>query len=142
MPGKNDHLDKLAQVPLFAGLSRRDLQRIAKASDEVTVEPGRVLVREGEVGHEFFLILDGSCTVKRGTRKVATLANGHWFGEMAVLSKAPRNATVVADVPTTLLVLGQREFFGALDEVPALSTKLLRTLATRLRDADTRNVGN
>jgi CRP/FNR family cyclic AMP-dependent transcriptional regulator len=142
MPGKNDQLDHLAQVPLFAELSRRDLQKVAKASDEVTVETGRVLVREGELGHEFFLIMTGSCTVRRGNRKVATLGPGQWFGEMAVLSKAARNATVVADEPSTLLVLGQREFFGVLEDVPNLSTKLLRTLATRLRDADTRNVGH
>lgn len=142
MPGKSNHLDSLAQVPLFADLSRRDLQKIDRASDEVTVDAGRTIVREGEMGHEFFLIKSGSCTVKRGNRKVATLGDGHWFGEMAVLAKAARNATVTADVPTSLLVLGQREFFAVLDDVPELSTKLLRTLATRLRDADARNVGH
>jgi CRP-like cAMP-binding protein len=142
MPSRASSLDQLAKVPLFAGLSRKDLQLLARESDQVTVEAGRVLTREGESGHEFFLILDGRCSVRRGNRKIATLGPGQWFGELAVLAKGPRTATVLAEEPTTLLVLGQRELLGILDEVPAVSVKMLRTLAERVRDSGNRSVAH
>lgn len=142
MASSASYLDNLAQVPLFSGLSRRDLQTVARASDEVTVDTGRVLTKEGEVGHEFFLIVEGSCGVRRGTRKVATLGPGQWFGEMAVLAKGPRTATVIAEEPTTLLVLGQREFLGVLDQVPSVAPKLLRALAERVREVENKSVAH
>lgn len=138
--GHKDHLDRFAQVPLFSGLSKKDLEVVARASVQVTVEPGRVLTRQGETGHEFFLISDGSCDVQRDDKTVATLSAGQWFGEMAVLAKSPRNATVVAAEPTTLLVLGQREFLGVLDQVPTIGAKMLRTLAARVRDQESDTV--
>lgn len=133
-------VDQLAQVPLFSSLSKSDLQKVAKASDEVTVEKGRTLTEQGRLGHEFFLILDGTAVVRRNNRKVATLAPGAYFGELAILDKATRDATVVAESPMTVLVLGQREFLGLLDEVPGLANKLLRAMAKRLRESDMRNV--
>src|SRR5688500_4056150 len=102
MPGKKDLLDQLAAVPLFAGLSKADLQRGAGAADEVAVKPGRVLVEQGRLGHEFFLILDGTAIVRRNDRKVATLGRGSYFGELSLLDKGPRDATVVADTEMRL----------------------------------------
>ena len=142
MPARDAYLDHLAEVPLFSACSRKDLSLIARASDEVTVKPGRVLVEEGHLGHEFFLILDGKAVVRRGGRKVAELGTGQYFGELSLLDKGPRTATVVADSEMQLLVLGQREFLGVLDEVPTLSYKLLRIMAHRLREADLKNVGH
>jgi CRP/FNR family transcriptional regulator, cyclic AMP receptor protein len=100
------------------------------------VPAGKVLAEEGAPGHEFYFILDGTAAVKHGNRKIATLGPGQYFGELALLDRAPRNATVVSESPMTLLVLGQREFSGILDEVPALSHKLLAAMAARLREAD------
>ena len=138
MRGRDHHLDHLAQVPMFSACSKKDLQLIARASDEVSVASGKTLVEEGKPGHEFFLILDGSATVSRAGKKVATLGPGQYFGEMALLDRGPRSATVKADSDLTVLVLGQREFAGVLDEVPGLARKLLQNMATRLREADTR----
>lgn len=142
MPVRSSYQDHLSEVPLFAACSRRDLAKIAKASDEVLVKAGRSLVDEGRPGHEFFLILDGTATVRRNNRKVAELGPGQYFGELSLLDRGPRTATVVADTPMKLLVLGQREFLGVLDEVPGLANKLLRIMAHRLREADLKNVGH
>jgi CRP/FNR family cyclic AMP-dependent transcriptional regulator len=132
------YLDHLAQVPLFSTCSRKDLQKLSKASDEIAVKADKVLVEEGKPGHEFFLIVDGAAEVRRKNRKVATLGPGQFFGELSLLDRGPRSATVIADSDMTLLVLGQREFAGVIDEVPAMAHKLLAALAGRLRDADTR----
>ena len=140
MPSRDAYLDHLAEVPLFSAASKQDLAKIARASDEVDVKAGRILVEEGRTGHEVFLILDGTATVKRKNRKVATLGPGQYFGELALLDKGPRTATVQADTDMKVLVLGQREFLGVLDEVPGLAYKILRMMAHRLREADLRNV--
>ena len=139
---RDSHLDKLADVPLFSALSRKDLQRIAKASDEVDVKAGRVLVDQGKTGHEFFLILDGQATVRRNGKAVAGLTSGDYFGELSLLSREPRDASVVADTDMKLLILGQREFTGMLDSVPGLAAKILAIMARRLREADVRNISH
>ena len=100
--------------------------------------PGRILVEEGTIGREFFLIVDGEAAVSRNGRRLATLGPGQYFGELALLDRRPRSATVISDTEMLLLVLGQRQFNGVLDAVPALSRKLLAAMATRLREADSR----
>lgn len=142
MRGRSDHLDHLAQVPMFSACSKKDLQTISRASDEVTVASGKTLVEEGKPGHEFFLIVAGKATVHRNGRKIAALGEGQYFGELALLDRGPRSATVKADGDMTVLVLGQREFSGVLDEVPGLARKLLQGMATRLREADAKAVSH
>jgi len=136
MRGRSQYLDHLARVPLFSACSKKELQTVARASDEVHVPAGKVLVEEGRPGHEFFLILEGKASVKRGKKKIADLGPGQYFGEMALLDRGPRSATVVADTDMDVLVLGQREFAGVIDEVPAMAHKLLTTMAQRLRESD------
>jgi CRP-like cAMP-binding protein len=114
------------------------LTLLGRATDEVRVPAGKVVVEEGTVGREFFLILEGQAVVRRGGRKVALLGPGQYFGELALLDRAPRNATVVAETEMALLVLGQREFSGVLDGLPVVSMKLLQAMAHRLREADAR----
>jgi CRP-like cAMP-binding protein len=138
MARKDEKLDQLGRMWLFSACSKRDLQVIGRASDEVDVPAGKVLTEEGRQGHEFYLILDGQAAVRRNGKKVATLGAGQYFGELSLLDKGPRSATVVADTDMRLLVLGQREFNGTLDEVPGLAHKLLRTMASRLRESDAR----
>jgi CRP-like cAMP-binding protein len=142
MRGRTDYLDHLAQVPMFSACSKKDLQTIGRASDEVGVPNGKVLVQEGKPGHEFFLILDGTASVSRNGRRVAQLGQGQYFGELALLDRGPRSATVTADSDMQVLVLGQREFAGVLDEVPGLARKMLAAMAGRLRDADAKAIGN
>jgi CRP-like cAMP-binding protein len=126
----------LGAVPLFSSCSRRDFQKLAAAADEVTLKAGTVLVEQGRRGHEFFLIIEGQAVVRRNGWDVTVLTQGQHFGELALLGKGQRDATVVADTNMVLLVLGRREFLGVLDEVPGLSRKLLRYLATRLQDLE------
>ena len=135
---KDSKLDHLAQVRLFSALSKKELTMIGRASDEVKVPAGKVIVEEGSPGHEFFLILSGTAAVKRNNRKIATLGTGQYFGEMALLDRGPRSASIAAETDMTLLVLGQREFSGLLDEIPGLAHKILSTMAARLREADSK----
>jgi CRP-like cAMP-binding protein len=136
MARQDTKLDHLGRMWLFSACSKKDLNLIGRASEEVTVPAGKVLTDEGKPGHEFYLILEGQASVRRGGRKVTTLGPGRYFGELALLDRMPRSATVVADTDMTVLVLGQREFTGLLDEVPGLAHKLLSTMAARLREAD------
>lgn len=140
--GKDTKLDQLAQVRLFSACNKKELAMIGKASDEIHVPAGKVLVEQGRPGFEFYLILDGDATVKRNGKKVATLGPGASFGELALLTRLPRNATVEAATDMELLVLGQREFSGLLDEVPGMAHKLLSGLAQRLYEADTKSVSH
>ena len=126
----------LAEVPLFSACSRKELQLIAKRTERVHVHAGKVLVREGAAGAEFFVILTGTAEVAHHGRRVATLGPGSFFGDLALLDRAPRNATVTAKTEMDLAVLGQREFAAMIDEVPGFAHKLLSGLAHRLREYD------
>jgi len=126
----------LGSIWMFSACSAAQLRTIRKSVEEVTVPAGRVLCEEGTLGREFFFITDGTASVRRGARKVATLSPGQYFGELSLLDRKPRSATVVSETPMALLVLEQRRFNGLLDEMPTLSHKLLVAMCQRLRDAD------
>lgn len=132
--------DHLADVPLFSACSKKDLQQVAKRAEDVQVPAGKVLVSEGAAGAEFFVIIDGTAKVSRHGTDVATLGPGQFFGDLALLDRAPRNATITATTPMELVVLGQREFSGLIDEVPGFAHKLLAGLASRLRAYDAQTV--
>ena len=133
-------LEELARVPLFSACSKKELQLIAKRAEHVDVPAGKVLVREGAAGAEFFVILDGTAEVSRHGGQVATLGPGAFFGDLALLDRAPRNATITATTPMELMVLGQREFAAMIDDVPGFAHKLLTGLAHRLREYDAKSV--
>ena len=137
MSRKDQHLDRLQQVPTFRGLSRKELEVVGRQADTVSVEAGRTIVREGEHGEEFFVVLSGKVAVVSGGREVATLGEGDFFGELALFDPAPRDATVTATVPTELLVVHANRFQPLLDDVPLLGRKVTAALARRLREADT-----
>lgn len=128
----------LSKIWLFSTCSARDLRTVRRALEEVTVPQGRTLIEEGTIGREFFFIVEGQASVRHGNRKIATLGAGDYFGELALLDRKPRSATVAADSDMRLLILGQRQFNGLLDAVPALGRKLLAAMAGRLRDADSK----
>ncbi len=130
----------LGDIWLFSACSAGQLRTIRRQVEEVSVPAGRVLVEEGTPGREFFFIVDGRATVKAGNRSVATLGPGNYFGELSLLDRKPRSATVVSDTDMDLLVLDQRRFNGLLDEMPTLAHKLLAAMAQRIRDADARAV--
>ncbi len=141
MAGRDSHLDHLASITLFSALSRKELQRVARASDEVTVAQGHELVRQGDVGREMFVVVEGSATVRRNGRKLGTAGPGSAIGELSLLDKGPRTASIVADTEMRLLVLGAREFAAVLDDVPGLAHKILSSLASRIRELDTKIYG-
>jgi CRP/FNR family transcriptional regulator, cyclic AMP receptor protein len=130
---RSDKVDLLKKVPLFEDLSKRHLDFIAKHGDEVTSEPGEVLVRQGEAGREFVFIVRGSARVEQDGKIISHLEAGDFFGEMSLLDGKPRSATVITETPSTLLVVHSRSFDLLLNTVPGLSRKLLMTLAGRLR---------
>jgi CRP/FNR family transcriptional regulator, cyclic AMP receptor protein len=105
---------ELKDVPFFSSLSKRDLTTVAQQMEEIDIPEGKQLVREGEFGHEFFLIVDGTAEVVRGGARIAQRGPGEFFGEMALLDEERRTATVTAKSPMRVLVM-TRQNFRALD---------------------------
>jgi CRP/FNR family transcriptional regulator, cyclic AMP receptor protein len=130
----------LGDIWLFSACSAGQLRTIRRQVEEITVPAGRVLVEEGTMGREFFFIVEGTASVRQGARKVATLGPGNYFGELSLLDRKPRSASVTSDTDMVLLVLDQRRFNGLLDEMPTLSHKLLAAMAQRIREADAKAV--
>jgi CRP-like cAMP-binding protein len=127
-------MQALKGVPLFEGLSRRELVQLERVCEDLEVEPGRVLCKEGQVGREFFVLVDGKVQVSRKGRRVATLTGGDFVGEIALLTELPRTATVTAETTVRLFVLTSREFHAVLDGNRNVERKVLRTLARRLAE--------
>ena len=136
MATQSTYLEQLASVPLLSSFSKRELTKVARAADELRVKAGRQVVVEGKVGHECFVILSGEATVSRDGHEIATFRAGDHFGELALLDGGPRTATVTAITDLDLLVIGQRQFLGLLEELPGLSRKMLATLAGQVRRLD------
>jgi CRP-like cAMP-binding protein len=128
-----DVSDRLANVPIFSGCSKRELGIIARASKEVLHKEGTVIAREGERGIGLFLILDGQCKVTIGGKTKARLGPGDFFGEVALLDGGPRTATVTATSEVRLVGITGWVFRGLLMEHPAIALKTLEQVAGRLR---------
>jgi CRP/FNR family cyclic AMP-dependent transcriptional regulator len=135
----NAKLDLIKRIPLFEHCSKKELQHIAGIADEIDLRAGKVLIREGERGREFFVLVSGEAEVRRKGRKIATVGPGDFVGEMALLSKAPRNATVTALTPVDVLVITDRAFVNLMDKTPDLWHKVARALADRLGDNELGN---
>lgn len=133
---KDEHLERLGEVSVFRALSRQDLEVLERSADTASVAAGTRLVREGEVGREFFVLLSGEVSVVVAGDEVARLKQGQWFGELAIIDPAPRDATVTAMTDCELLVIDARRFRPLLEEVPVLANKIMVSLARRLREAD------
>ena len=129
-------VELIASVPLFERCSKRELSAIAALADQVEFPEGKVLAREGELGREFFVLTDGIAEVRRGGRLLATLGAGDFFGEMALVSNAPRVATVETVSPVLALVVSSRDFWSLLDESPRTQRKILETIGDRLAQLD------
>ncbi|MGD0311771.1 MAG: cyclic nucleotide-binding domain-containing protein [Acidimicrobiales bacterium] len=135
MATRSPQLD-LKTIWLFSNCTNAELKKIRGSLDEVTVPAGKVLVEEGRIGLEFFLIVDGQAAVTRNGKKVAALGPGGHFGELALLDRRPRSASVESETEMDLLVLSQRDFNNLLESVPTIARKMLAALANRLRQAD------
>jgi CRP/FNR family transcriptional regulator, cyclic AMP receptor protein len=129
-------VERLGNVPLFAGVPPKDLAKLVTLCDEVVAPQGKTIVEQGSIGYECYVILAGTANVVIDGRVVATLTTGEYFGELAPLDKHPRSATVLATSELKVLVFGPRQFASALQTVPGLSLKMLATMASRLRSAN------
>ena len=136
--GGAPHLDKswvgvLAEVPLFRGLSRRHLARVAELGVERRVPVGTMIVREGDLSDAFYVILDGLATVRRAGHRATRLHAGDFFGEIGLLDGAGRTRTIEAETETTLMVIGRSDFLRLLEKEPKIAVTMLVTVAARLR---------
>jgi CRP-like cAMP-binding protein len=129
----DDRIDALKQIEIFRGLGQHELKEIARHVDEVQTDAGEVLVRQGEFGHEFALLVDGRARVERDGRTIAELESGDFFGEMSLLDGKPRSASIITEAPSTILVMHSRDFSFLLDSVPGLAKQMLVELVARLR---------
>lgn len=128
-----DRLELLRSVPLFSGLGQSEIERLGQLANEIDVPDGQVLTRQGESGHEFFVVLSGFIRVARDELRMARLGPGQFFGEIALIDGHPRTATATADGPARLLVMNHREFDLLLAEYPAIARQIVRALVERIR---------
>ena len=131
--GTREISQQLGKVPLFSGLSNRELEAIVRAGKEVEHREGHVIAREGDRGIGFFLVLEGEARVSRGGKGLAKLKAGDFFGEISLLDRGPRTATVTASTRIRLLGVTAWVFRGLLLEYPSIAMKLLEVVAARLR---------
>jgi CRP/FNR family transcriptional regulator, cyclic AMP receptor protein len=123
----------LQRAPLFAGLPRRHVRALARATGVADYDAGEVVVREGVKGSVFFVILEGSVRVVRKGRTMAQLGKGDFFGELSLIDGGPRTADVVTDQPSRLLTLSRTEFRKLLSSEPTMTVRMLETMADRIR---------
>jgi CRP-like cAMP-binding protein len=129
---QNAKLEALRRAPLFEGLSKRELTELARVTDELAVPAGTVLCKEGGLGGEFFVILEGTAEVTRGGKRLATRSAGEFVGEIALLTTSRRTATVTAVTPLRCFVLTGRDFRRVLDENRSVERKVMQALAERV----------
>ncbi len=127
---------ELFSIPGFRGCSPRQLAQIDRLTDQSVVPAGRVLLREGMIGRELFVILSGTATVARQGRVISTLGPGDYFGELGALDVGHRNATLTALTTLTVLIIGPRECATLMADISGFRDTLLRGMARRLRAAD------
>lgn len=132
-------IDRLAAVPLFAGCNRAELRTIARLGSLVSVPDRYVIIREGNRGTQFFLLLEGTVRCLINEKVVATLTTGDFFGEMALLGGGDRRATVVTSGSARILVIGGKEFNKLLDSSPTIAKKLLQSFVVRASENATFN---
>src|SRR5690349_11979611 len=132
----DEKLELLKRSPFLSGLSRKDLEEVGRLADEVDVKAGHVLMREGSIGREFFVILSGAVRIDRGGEKIRTMGPGDFLGDIALITERPRTATATAETDSRLLVLGHREFHSLLDQFPSIRMSVLESVANRLRSLE------
>ena len=122
---------RLASIDLFSSLAKRERSEIASRADELDISEGTHLVREGEFTYEFFVIEEGEAEVLRGGEHVASLGPGDFLGEMGIVTRAPRNASVVARSPTRVLVMSEQDFRGIAQMFPSVADQIREAVRER-----------
>jgi len=129
---RNAKIDLIKRAPLFARCTKKEIEQVAHLADEIDLREGKELTVEGQPGREFFVLIEGTAEVRRKGRKVNEMKNGDFFGEIALISGAPRTATVTATSPVRALVITDRDFRTLLKKSPAMQLRVLEALAERL----------
>jgi CRP-like cAMP-binding protein len=130
--GKDGKVELIRKVPLFAKLSKKALEDVAHIADELDLPKGKVMASEGDRGREFFVLLEGEADVTKGDRSINTMKEGDFFGEIALVTKMPRTASVTASTPLRVLVITDREFGALIKRAPEVSQGIVEALAERL----------
>jgi CRP-like cAMP-binding protein len=133
---KDGKVQLLKHVPLFSHCSKKQLAEIANIGTLIDLPAGKRLIDEGAVGREFMLIVDGAVEVRRKGRKINELGAGDFIGEMALISGAPRNATVTTSQDSSLLVVTDSEFWELLERAPDLQLSVIKAMGERLQPLD------
>jgi CRP/FNR family transcriptional regulator, cyclic AMP receptor protein len=129
---KNAKVELIKSVPLFSHCSKKELGMVAQIADEIDLSAGKTLMREGDRGREFFVLVEGTADVYKGESKLSTLGPGDFFGEIALVSERPRTATVTTTSPVRTLVVTEHSFRSLIDRAPEVQRKVLRALADRV----------
>jgi CRP-like cAMP-binding protein len=124
--------DLIARAPLFSGCSKKELSQVASLADEIDLPAGKVLMREGEPGREFIVLIDGEVEIERHGERIATRGSGDFLGEIALVSNIPRTATVTTTAPTRALVVTDRDFRELMRRSDSIHLKVLEALAERI----------
>ena len=133
MAEKSSSVELFSSIPLFRGLEEDELKAIVKLSKQMSFQKGDAIVREGEAGLGFYLIVEGQAVVKRKGRTMARLERGSFFGEMALLDDQPRSADVIAEEETKCLVVLRWNFWSLVSKNRNVARGLFREMARRLR---------
>jgi CRP-like cAMP-binding protein len=133
---RDEKIDLLRTVPLFAGLGDHELERISTLADVVDLPDGRILTTQGQLGWEMFIVVEGRAAVDRDGQRINEVGPGEVIGEIALLDGGPRTATVTLSEASRLLVLARREFQTLLDEFPTIRLQVMEAVAHRLRALD------
>jgi CRP/FNR family cyclic AMP-dependent transcriptional regulator len=129
---RNEKVELIKKVPLFAGCSKGELEQIAQIADEIDLNEGKEMTQQGSRGREFFVLLEGEADVTKDGQSINKLGAGDFFGEIALVADSPRTATVTATSPVRALVITDRSFKRLLEEQPEIQNKVLQALAERL----------
>jgi len=130
--GKDAKVELLKAVPLFSKLDKKGLQEVAQIADELDLPAGKEMAKEGDRGREFFVLLNGEAEVTRAGRRINTMKEGDFFGEIALVTKMPRTATVTATSDVDVLVITERAFDALLDKSPEIGRRVAEALAERV----------
>ena len=130
--GKDSKLELISKVPLFSRLSRKGLEDVARIADEIDLPAGKVMAKEGDRGREFFVLIEGEANVTKGDRSINTMKEGDFFGEIALVTKMPRTASVTATTDVHVLVITERDFGALLKRSPEVGRGVAEALAERI----------
>jgi CRP-like cAMP-binding protein len=130
--GKDGKVELIKRVPLFSKLSKKALEEVSRIADELDLPEGKVMATEGDRGREFFILLEGAADVTKGNRSINTMKEGDFFGEIALVTKMPRTASVTATTPVRVLVITERDFGALIKHSDEVSRGVAEVLAERI----------